>query len=165
MYQARVVEISLSGKDGIGATDWQNTTTTPSVGWHHARIQVGPSVGASLATSVNYVNYYIDDMANPAFTHVDTQSYGYNVLELNQNYGTTTGYFDDVSFAVGRPPNIGVSLSGTTATLTWPGLDFVLQSASEVAGVVTWSDVAGAISPYPYDTTSNPQQFFRLRNH
>ena len=117
-YQARSVS-SGDGNTG-GGSDWFNTTATRSVGWHHARIQVSPSFGADLASSINYVNYYIDDMANSAFTHVDTQSYGYNVLELKQNYGATTGYFDDVSFAVGRPPNLAVSMSGTSAVLTWP---------------------------------------------
>ena len=162
-YQARVVGVY----DGntTGGASWYNTTTPRAVGWHHARILVGPSVGSSLATSMNYVTFFIDDMTTPILWHVDPASYGYNVLELNQDYGPTTGYFDDVSFAVGRPPDLAVSLSGTTATLTWPGIDFVLQSASEVAGVVTWTDVTGATSPYPYDTTSNPQQFFRLRNH
>lgn len=162
-YQARVVAV----QDGntTGGASWYNTTTPRAVGWHHARILVGPSVGTDLATSINYVTFFIDDMTTPTLWHVDPVSFGYSVLELNQNYGTTTGYFDDVSFAVGRPPDLAVSLSGTTATLTWPGIDFVLQSASSLTSPITWTDVTGATSPYPYDTTSNPQQLFRLRNH
>ena len=82
-------------------------------------------------------------------------------LELNADFGPTTGYFDDLSFAVGRPPNLTVTLSGTMAVLTWPGLNFALQSASAATG--PYSDVNGAASPYPYDTTSGPHRFFRLR--
>jgi hypothetical protein len=157
-YQARVAGPS----DGY-AGGWFNTSTPRSVGWHHGRIIVGPSVGDSLATSYNYAQFFIDDMNNPTFWHIDTISFGYNNIEINASYGSARGYYDDVTFAVGRPPNIAVSLSGTTATLTWPGIDFVLQSASSLTSPITWTDVVGATSPY--DTPSNPEQYFRLRNH
>jgi hypothetical protein len=159
-YQARVVAPSDSYAGG-----WFNTTTPRTVGWHHGRIIVGPSVGPDLLSSYNYVQYFIDDMTNPTFWHIDTLSVGYNNIEINASYGSSRGYYDDVTFAVARPPNIAVSLSGTTATLTWPGIDFVLQSASSLTSPITWTDVTGATSPHPYDTTSNPQQLFRLRNH
>ena len=163
-YQARCVGASDGNLSGGG--DWFNTTATRSIGWHHARIEIGPSTGASLSTSINFVSFYIDDMTTPACRHVDPISFGYNVMELNMDYGSTiTGYMDDVSLSVGRPPNLAFSVSGTTATLTWPGLDFVLQSTSSLIPPITWTDVGGATSPYPYDTTSNPQQFFRLRNY
>jgi hypothetical protein len=155
--------VGAAGGDGGGA-DWFNTPATRSVGWHHGRIVVGPSVGPDLANGYTYVNYYIDDMTNPTCWHVDSLSIGYSVIELNMNYAATAGYFDDVTFAVGRPPTPTVTLSGTTATLTWPGIDWVLLSASGVRSPVTWTDVTGATSPHPYDTTSNPQQFFRLRS-
>ena len=162
-YQARVVEFSGT-QDGYAA-GWFNTPTPRSIGWHHARIIVGPSIGADLSTSVNYATYFIDDMTNPTFSHVDPLAYGYNVLEINLNYGPTAGYYDDVSFAVGRPPKITVALSGINAVMTWPGLDFVLQSASSLTSPITWTDVTSATSPYSYDTTTSPQQYFRLRNY
>src|SRR5439155_10281208 len=129
------------------------------VGWHHARV----TVGSTLAKGANYAYYYIDDMNNPTFFHIDRLAYGYNVLELNQDYGLTTGYMDDVSFAVGRPPNLTVTLSGTMAIITWPGLDFTLQSAPIVNGAPgTFTDVTGATSGYNYDTISGPEQFSRF---
>ena len=67
--------------------------------------------------------------------------------------------FGPVSSTVVRP-TISAALNGTTVTLSWTG-SFVLQSASTVNG--TYGDINGATSPYPYDTTSGPQQFFRLR--
>lgn len=152
-YQTRVV----GAGDGYAA-GWFNTAVTRSVGWHHARVIVGPT----LANGVNYVEFFLDDMNSSVFQHVDRLAYGYNVIELNLNYGAIAGYFDDVSIAVGRPPNVTVTQSGNNAILSWPGLDFVLQSASSVSG--PYSDVSGAVSGYSYDTTSNPAQFFRLRN-
>jgi hypothetical protein len=44
--------------------------------------------------------------------------------------------------------------------MSWPS-GWILQSATNVAG--PYSDVTGATSPYSYNTTQAPQQFFRLR--
>ena len=154
-YQARVV----GATDGLsGAATWFNLNVTRSVGWHHGRIIVGgkPPTGAP------DVSFYIDDMVNPALTHNAMQGTGYNFIEINASFGPTTGYFDDISFGVAIPPNLTITLSGNNAILTWPGFGFTLQSASDVTGPYT--DVTGAVSGYGYDTTSGPQQFFRLRN-
>jgi hypothetical protein len=89
-YQARVV----GATDGYAGTTYFNTNTGRSVGWHHGRIVVGPA----LADSTNDVYFYIDDMANPTFTHNSVTKWGYNVIEINTMYGTISGYFDDVTF-------------------------------------------------------------------
>jgi hypothetical protein len=60
------------------------------------------------------------------------------------------------------PPNIVATKSGNNLDLSWPG-GFTLQSASDVKGPYT--DIAAApLQTYSYDPTTQPQQFFRLRN-
>jgi hypothetical protein len=95
-YQARVV----------GATDgysngWFNTTTPRSVGWHHALIFVSSDIG----DGTNNVSFYIDDFNTPTLTHNSVTNYGYNVIELNNNFGPTTGYFDDLTLSTIPEPS------------------------------------------------------------
>src|SRR5205807_969375 len=122
----------------------------------HARIVVGPALPLAYPNA----DFYIDDMVNPLFTHNVITSYGFNVIEINVNFGPTTGYYDDISFAIARPPNLSAARMGSNLVLTWDG-SATLQSASTVSG--PYSDVSGAASPYPYDLGTSPQQFFRLR--
>ncbi len=153
-YQARVV----NANDGY-ASGWFNLPVTRSVGWHHGRVIVGPA----LPESAPNVEFYIDDMVNPTFTHNAILLYsGYNVIELNTAYGATFGYTDDVSFSVVVPPKLSAAVNGSEMVLSWPGLGFTLQSATDVAGPYT--EVVGAMSPYTNDISANPMQFFRLRN-
>jgi len=152
-YQARVVNAT----EGY-ASGWFNTPTARTVGWHHGRIIVGPTIDNSAPN----VDYYIDDMVTPTFSHNAILRYGgYNVVELNTAYGATFGYMDDVSFGIAVPPKITATQSGNNIVLTWPG-SFSLQSAADVTG--PYADVAGAVSPYSFDATTSPSQFFRLRN-
>jgi Bacterial lectin len=152
-YQARVVNAS----DGYYA-GWFNLPVTRTVGWHHGRIVIEGKVPNSAPDAI----FYIDDMVNPCFSHNAILVYGgYNVIEINTNQKATSGYFDDVTFSVARPPNLVLTQSGNNVVLTWPGDGFVLQSASDAAG--PYSDVTDAVSGYSYDTTTGPQQFFRLR--
>jgi hypothetical protein len=92
VYQVRVV----GTQDGYdGGTGWYNTPVARTVGWHHAEVVVG----ARAADGSNPVSFYIDNLTAPAFTAPSTVvNAGYNVLEVNGDYGTTPGYFDDVSF-------------------------------------------------------------------
>lgn len=103
LYQARVV----AATDGYGGSSWFNTNTTRSVGWHHGRIVVG----AALEDSSNDVSFYIDDMTNPTFTHNSVLTTGYNVIELNTNYGATSTYYDDVTLSAIPEPATLILLS------------------------------------------------------
>jgi hypothetical protein len=106
-YQARVV----GATDAYNTAGWFNTTATRSVGWHHGRVVVN---------SANLASFYIDDMVTPVFSHDAVETFGYNVLELNNNYGPTSGYFDDVSFSVvPEPGTAGLLLCGG---LSWLAL-------------------------------------------
>ena len=94
MYQARVV----GADDGL-ANGWFNTITPRSQGWHHGMIIVGPM----LADGTNDVMFFIDDLTNPTLDHNSVSNFGYNVIELNSNYGAVTGYYDDVNFSAVTP--------------------------------------------------------------
>jgi hypothetical protein len=90
VYQARIV----GATDGVNADGWFNlTNVTRSAGWHHARIVIGAANGADTPAS-----FYIDNMITPALTHGTVNADGFNLLEVNADYGNTSGYFDDFSF-------------------------------------------------------------------
>lgn len=138
------------------AGGWNNLSTSRNTGWHHARIIAGPPTN-----NVAMLYFYIDDMVVPAFSQLNASAQGFNAIEINSGQNATIGYFDDISFALAVPPNLSITRSGTTVTLSWPG-GFTLQSAADVKG--PYVDVAGATSPYAYDATTGPREFFRLRN-
>jgi len=56
--------------------------------------------------------------------------------------------------------SVAFARRGNNLVLSWPS-GWFLQSASNVAG--HYSDISGATSPYSYNMTQGPQQFFRLR--
>jgi hypothetical protein len=93
-YQARAV-----GTDGNISSGWSNTSTPRAIGWHHGAIVIGPM----LADGTNDVTFFIDDMTTPTLESNSGTNYGYNVIEVNANYGPQTGYFDDINFAVISP--------------------------------------------------------------
>ena len=153
-YQCR--NVAATGYTG----GWNNLSTTRSIGWHHARILVGPPTN-NVANTLGTLYFYVDDMVVPAFSQVNTSARGFNAIELNTGQNATLGYYDDVSFALAVPGKIAAKKSGGNVVLTW--IDgFTLQSASSVNGPYT--DIVGATSPYSYDPTTSSGQFFRLRN-
>jgi hypothetical protein len=93
VYQVRVV----GATDGY-ASGWFNTTAPRSVGWHQGEIDVGPALG----DGTNAVSFFID--GNLVLTHNSVEAFGYNVLELNGDFGATTGYYDDLAFSVNPVP-------------------------------------------------------------
>ena len=152
-YQARIVGASLGYADG-----WINTSRERSVGWHHARIILGPLLPDG---TVN-VYFYIDDLATPVYWGDSINSSGFNVIEINSGQANAVGYFDDISFALAAaPPRLAIARAGQGLVLTWAG-GFTLEWAPSVKG--PWSDVVGAASPYACDGRSQRMQFFRLRN-
>jgi len=56
-------------------------------------------------------------------------------------------------------PELNVQYGSGGMTLTWPS-PYILQWSLSVTG--PYSDVPGATSPYFYNTTTNPQRYFRL---
>jgi hypothetical protein len=58
-------------------------------------------------------------------------------------------------------PTLDFRNNGADLVLNWPG-NFILQSATNVAG--PYFDVTNATSPYSFDTSQFPLQFFRLRH-
>jgi hypothetical protein len=90
MYQARIV----GAGDAVDIDGWFNlTNAVRTAGWHHARIVVGAANGPDTPAS-----FYIDDMVVPALTHGTVNGDGFNILEINGDYGNTSGYFDDLTF-------------------------------------------------------------------
>jgi hypothetical protein len=85
-----------------------------------------------------------------------TNGGSYSVVVSNP-YGSVTSQAAVLTVA----PKISVQFGGPGLTLTWPG-SFVLQGAASPAG--PYADIAGAASPYSYNTRTNTQQFFRLRS-
>ncbi len=120
-YQARVV----GATDGANAQGWFNLTNAPrSEGWHHARIVIGdPNDTNTLAS------FYIDDMVNPALTHITVNNDGFNIIELDGDFGNTSGYFDDLLFqdvtskplVASGPTNLTVA-AGATASFSVSGV-------------------------------------------
>jgi hypothetical protein len=106
-YQARVV----GATDGLSGGGWFNLSLTRSVGWHEGRIVVD---------GANNASFYIDDMTTPLLTHNAVLTYGYNVIEVDTCYGSTAGYFDDVSFSVIPEPSTAVLL--LCGSLSWLAL-------------------------------------------
>ena len=88
VYEARVVG-ETTGDAGNGA--WFLTGVARSVGWHKGTIKVGPALG----DNTNTVDFYVDDIF--ALERNSKTAYGYNVLEFNMQFGSLSGYFDDVS--------------------------------------------------------------------
>ena len=71
------------------------------------KIEASPALG----DGTNNVSFFIDDMVTPIFTHNSVMSRGYNVVEFNTNYGSTSGYFDDASFGTIPEPGSLVALA------------------------------------------------------
>jgi Immunoglobulin I-set domain. len=113
MYQARII----GAGEAVNINGWFNLTNAiRTIGWHHARIVVGAPNGGDTPAS-----FYIDNMAVPALTHGIMNPDGFNILELNGDYGNTSGYFDDLTFLdnvtaptfTTGPTNVTVLAGGT----------------------------------------------------
>jgi hypothetical protein len=154
-YQAQV----FNATGGYNSDGWFNLTNNiRSAGWHHARI----AVSAPATNNTAPVAFYIDDMTNAAFTNITAVTNGFNTIEMDASYGSFTGYFDDLTFDAPVPPtSLRIIASGGEAIVTWPGLEWTLQSSTNLAGT-NFVDVPSATSPYTNIITSTPL-FFRLR--
>ncbi len=106
VYNARVVgETAGDAGAPTSSGQWFLTGVARSVGWHKGTIKVGPALG----DGTNTVDFYVDDTF--ALERNSKTSFGYNVLEFNTNFGSTTGYFDDAAFSSTVPePATGILL-------------------------------------------------------
>ena len=110
VYQCRVV----GATDGY-SSGWINTKTPRSIGWHHCRILVG----SALPDATNSVCFFVDDMDHATAFHNSVLKWGYNVLEVNTEFGAQTGYFDDVTFSTvtGSATTLGAISSAADGAL------------------------------------------------
>jgi len=148
-YQVRIV-----GDSGGYHGGWFNTTVTRSVGWHHARVAVGPRKSPS---NTNDITFFIDDMASPVMPSRDSiTTAGFNMIEVNSSMpqaGTITSssgavyskYYhfasvDDISFgtAPGAPTAAAASNVGPNA-ITWNWID----GSAEEDGFRIWDAASG----------------------
>lgn len=147
-YQVRVVGASGSYHNG-----WFNTNVTRSVGWHHARVVVGPRK----ISNTNDVTFFIDDMANPVLPAKDTTTTaGFNMIEvctimpqagtIGSSYGAVYSrylhfsYVDDISFGtLPSEPGASPSTNVGTSSITWNWTD----SSSGAASFRIWDAASG----------------------
>lgn len=107
VYNARVVGETAGD---AGAASWFLTGVARSVGWHKGTIKIGPALG----DNTNTVDFYVDDIF--ALQRNSITKYGYNVLELNTNFGSKAGYFDDITFSsIPEPTGLLLLLTGASA--------------------------------------------------
>lgn len=103
VYNARIV--GESAGDAGNAT-WFLTGVARSPGWHKGTIKIGPALG----DNTNSVDFYVDGIF--ALGRNSKTAFGYNVLEINTNFGSRTGYFDDVTFRTIPEPASILLLTG-----------------------------------------------------
>jgi hypothetical protein len=140
MYQARIV----GATDGVNPEGWFNlTNATRSIGWHHARVVVGAPNGVETP-----VSFFIDNMVSPVLTHACVNSDGFNLLEVDADFGNTSGYFDDLilqdntaapTIATG-PTNLTVA-AGAAASFSVSGV-----SLGAPAGGLYWQKDGATLS-------------------
>jgi hypothetical protein len=150
MYQARII----GAGEAVNVNGWFNLTNAiRTVGWHHARIVVGTANGPDTPAS-----FYIDDMVVPALTHGTVNADGFNILEINGDYGNTSGYFDDLTFHdnvtaptfTAGPTNVTVPAGGTAIFNVSGGSGAPSPSYSwqkDGAPVNNGGNISGATSP------------------
>ncbi|HEX3800974.1 MAG TPA: hypothetical protein VH413_19940 [Verrucomicrobiae bacterium] len=155
-YQAEVA--TGSGYDGTGpGLGWFNTATTRSVGWHHARI----TISAVLPTGGAFVFFYIDDLSHATMSTSAPVGVGVNAIQMDAGFGTTTGYYDDVTFDLSQHAQLTMTRSKTNIVLRWPA-GWVLQSAANAVDT-NFTDVPSAASPYT-NNYSVVTHLYRLRS-
>ena len=149
VYQVRIV----GATDGVNPEGWFNLTNAPrSSGWHHARIVIGAPNGVDTPAS-----FYVDDMVNPKLTHSTVNGDGFNLIEVNSDFGNTSGYFDDLVFqdnataptfataptnaTVLAGGNAGFTVGGATGSPTpsysWQRNGVPLSNGGRISGVST----------------------------
>ena len=164
-YDSRKYQTRDESQTGYTGPGWLNLPVFRSVGWHHARIEVLPQ----RADTTCDIALYVDNMSNPAMRFSFQNTNGFNSLELNGDFGSTTisAYWDDIMVDLLPSPTLSSSISGTNAVVSW-NHSWILQSTSNLASD-QWADVVDqnsvpVNSPYTNGIIHNSAVFFRLRN-
>jgi len=128
-YQVRIVGDPSGYHDG-----WFNVGVTRSIGWHHARVLLGPR---KIMTGTCDVTFFLDDMVVPALpTRDSVTATGFNIIEVNTmtplagtagslNGAVYSKYFhfsgiDDLSFSfVPVAPASSAPSNISTDSITW----------------------------------------------
>lgn len=122
-------EDTVGGRAYNAEAKYFNTALVRSIGWHHARIFVGP---ADPVTHVATVQFFVDDMNKPQVTKtMPPSNVGFNAIEITTSWcaslstDSAMGYFDDFAFRsatlepwiVQQPVSLAVA-AGQPATLS-----------------------------------------------
>jgi hypothetical protein len=99
---------------------------------------------------------------------------GTNVLamEIHQANATSSDLGFDLELSADlAPPRLSLTLTGSSAVLTWPVWEtgFRLQSAAQLAPITSWSNLMASVSATNGQNratiaASGAQHFFRLAN-
>jgi len=154
-----------------------STTANPTDGqWHHvAYVYDQPAIG--------FVAFYVDGVLDGA--HNNSRSWYWvpeETLELGKSHDTFwsgyTGFFDDFRIynrvlsadeiaqlaGVVIRPTLTISVTGSTATLSWFQTGFLLQENSDVSNQSGWTDVSnGSVSPVMVTIAQTGAKFYRLK--
>ncbi|HEX3799863.1 MAG TPA: hypothetical protein VH413_14305 [Verrucomicrobiae bacterium] len=106
-----------------------------------------------IATNGNNGTFQI--FANHAYRSMTNYSIGVQIIDARGDYMVATNLVAAPSGGM-----VAFHMSGTNMVLTWPGANFILQSAPSPAGA--WNNISGATSPYTNAVSSSPK-FFRLK--
>lgn len=175
-YDPTKYQVRVAGSTGSYSNGWFNTSVTRSVGWHHARVSVGPRK----AGNTNDITFYIDDMANPVLPAKDSvTTVGVNAIEVNTimpkagSASSPTGcvyskYFhyssvDDLSFgSIPDGPGSAVPSSLGTNQITWSWIPIGGESGFRIwdaatAGVTKYNAGAGTTTATEVGLIANTQ--------
>jgi hypothetical protein len=114
----------------------------------------------SSAGAPRWTNIYSSSVPNgDAFARAVATDAGGNVFVTGYSSAATGPDFVTIKYSSSLDPYLRIQNVETQAVLTWFNPGFSLQSAPSATG--TFTNIAGATSPYTNPVTS-PQQFFRL---
>jgi hypothetical protein len=154
-----------------------SSTANPTDGlWHHVAYVYDQ-------TAIGFVAFYVDGLLDGA--HNNSRSWYWvpgQEIELGKSHDTFwsgyTGFFDDFRIynrvlsadeiaqlaGVVIRPTLTISVTGSTATLSWSHTGFVLQENSNVSNKSGWTDVSnGTVSPVMVTVAPTGAKFYRLK--
>ncbi|MCC6484677.1 MAG: N-acetylmuramoyl-L-alanine amidase [Armatimonadetes bacterium] len=114
-YQARIPG-AVDGYD----QGWFNTAVGRTVGWHRARIVIGPAKSPS---NTSDISFFIDNMITPALIRDSVVPISLNSLQINtrpNSSSNVSGYYDDITFGrLSGTPLAASPAVNTQSSVTW----------------------------------------------